>query len=517
MCVSLCVSSDSHSPVSARMNSDKYNNEDYCWYVVRTRPRQERKLADLLEQHKAVSKNILEVYVPTHTTVNVCCGGKEKPAPLFAGIIFVLATQKALMDFISGHPADGDIQYERKTDTGEKARMRVIPEEQMRAFRDYNENYADRVIVLERPFADYAFNAKTHESNEIVRVIDGPLAGCKGYICRFRKEKRLVFRVQGMAPGSSLTVSYPNVWDLHAVRLHNTECDRLSVATQKERAADILIGILQSCGYGRATLPMLYRIIDSLAAKPSLNLLCKELAGSDDTALCTRLLQMSGEEAELVLNLARYEHDNPGYVRSVWSRLVLRPFLTPTSGTEMEKDRKEAELQHADFTETIRKVDITEDVYYPSRAEEGTVTTTYYAHVGIRKDEVGYTLFANWDKFLAEYFLTAGKAHKKLVSGTTQTVSRNGEDVEKLIGSFRNYAPTLHKTLTDGYSGVKAVQDFHVENETLNVFAVSVAEDELEQAKDHLIKVCTDICKEINTTTHLAVWRRYLRSVWLHV
>ena len=89
--------------------------------------------------------------------------------------------------------------------------------------------------------------------------------------------------------------------------------------------------------------------------------------------------------------------------------------------------------------------------------------------------------------------------------------------MEKLIGSFRNYAPTLHKTLTDGHFGVKAVQDFHVGNETLNVFAVSVAEDEVEQAKDNLIKVCTDICKEINTTTHLAVWRRYLRSVWLHV
>ena len=47
---------------------DKLNHLDYCWYVVRTRPRQEKKFVKLLEQYKAKSKNILEVYAPTHTT-----------------------------------------------------------------------------------------------------------------------------------------------------------------------------------------------------------------------------------------------------------------------------------------------------------------------------------------------------------------------------------------------------------------------------------------------------------------
>lgn len=70
-----------------------------------------------------------------------------------------------------------------------KAMACTIPESQIRAFRDYNENYADKVIVLERPYTDYAFNAKTDEPNEIVRVVDGPLAGCEGYICRFHKKK----------------------------------------------------------------------------------------------------------------------------------------------------------------------------------------------------------------------------------------------------------------------------------------------------------------------------------------
>ena len=50
--------------------------------------------------------------------------------------------------------------------------------------------------------------------------------------------------------------------------------------------------------------------------------------------------------------------------------------------------------------------------------------------------------------------------------------------------------------------------------EPLGVMALATKEPE--KGKDELIKVCTGICREINTTTHLAVWRRYLRSVWLH-
>ena len=396
---------------------DKLNHVDYRWYVMRTKRHQESKLVELLEKQKAETKNILEIYAPTHTTVHVHHDSNEKQKPLFAGIVFVLATQHALMHFIKEHSLDGDMQYERKKEQGEKTAMCVIPEEQMRAFRDYNENYADKVIVLERPYTDYAFNTKAGEPNEIVRVIDGPLAGREGYICRFRRDKRLVFQVQGFEPGSYLTVSYPNAWDLHVVRLHNTEGDRLSVGTEKGRAVDLLIGFLQACGYGARTLPMLYLIIDRLVDKPSLVSLCKALHAQGDTALSRRLAQMTGKEAELIINLVRYERDNPGYVKAHWSKLTLRPFLTPTAGMEMEDGKTEVECQHKDFTEIVRKVDITEEAYCPSKQKDETLTCTYYAHIGIiplacgEKPEESFILFANWDEFLREYFLTAGKAN----------------------------------------------------------------------------------------------------------
>ena len=502
------------------MLSDKLNNVDYQWFLVRTKPGHEQELCALIGREKDKIRNILEVYCPTHTKVYVRRGDSEQRMPLFDGYVFVLATQNALVEFLRDNCSDAFIRYNRKRTPDEKATACTIPESQMRAFRDYNENYADKVIVLERPYSDYAFNTKTGEPNEIVRVIDGPLAGCEGYICRFRHGKRLVFQVQGFEPGSWLTVSCPKAWDLHVVRLHNMEGDRLSVGTEKGRAVDLLAGILQACGYGERTLQMLYGIIDRLVVKPSLVSLCKELHAHGDTALSQRLARMTGTEAELVINLVRYEHDNPGYVKANWSKLALRPFLTPTAGVEMEEGKTGVKFHHKDFTEIIRKVDIKEEAYLPSLQKDETITTTYYAHIGMMedKDKEESTYFANWDGFLQEYFLTAGKANEKLVAGTVEAVPDGAANAEreKLIESFRNYAPTLYKVLTDADSAVKAIQDFKVGEDTLGVLAIRSSAQEKDAAKDKLIQTCVRICKEINTTNHLAIWRRYLRTVWLH-
>ena len=501
------------------MLSDKLNTVDYHWFLVCTKPGHETELCALIEREKGKIGNILEVYCPTHTRVYVRRGDNEQRLPFFDGYVFVLATQGALAEFLRDNDPDAYIWHNRKRTPDEKAVACTIPESQMRAFRDYNENYADKVIVLERSYTDYAFNAKTDEPNEIVRVVDGPLAGCEGYICRFHRKKGLVFRVQGIMPGSWLTVTYPNASDLHAVRLHNAEGDRLSVGTEKGRAADLLVGILQGCGYGERTQPLFYELTERLASDLSLEALCRHLQKQGEKALADRLARLTTKEAELLINLARYEHDTPGYIKENWPRIILRPFLTPTSGMELEAGKNGVELQHKDYTEIIRKVDISEEVYYPSRQEDGKTVTTYYAHIGMREGMGSLVLFANWDGFLREYFLTAGKANEKLVSGKVRTV-RNGithTETEKLVESFRNYAPTLYKVLTDPGSAIKAVPDFQVGEDTLNVLAIQASAQEKDAAKDKLIKTCVRICTEINTTNHLAVWRRYLRTVWLHV
>ena len=509
------------------MPADKLNCVDYHWFLVRTRPGHERKLCELMKSHKDKTRNILEAYCPTHTTVNVRRDGNERKLPLFDGYVFVLATQSALAGFLRENCPTAFLRYNRKQTSEEKATLCTIPEVQMQAFMNFNENYADKVVVLERPFTDYAFNPhEDNAPNESVRVIDGPLAGCEGYICRFRRKRGLVFCVQGAEPGSHLTVSYPNVYDLHVIRLHNAECDRLSMDTEKGRAADLLIGILQACGYGAQTLSVLHDLVERLIWKPSLESLCKDLRKQGRQTLADRLEQLTPGEAGLVLNLVRYEHDNPGYLRNTYPKLIIRPFLTPTSGVYIEEDKDMAELPHKDFTEVIRRTDITEEVYYPREQTDRTVATAYYAHIGImsapdgKGAEKSVLLFANWDSFLSEYFLTAGKANEKLVKGTVAASSHaNGKAVEnreKLVESFRNYAPTLYKVLTDKDSPVKAIPALKAGSDTLNVLAIRTEPESVDEATGTLIATGVRICTEINTTTHLAVWRRYLRTVWLH-
>ena len=487
------------------MPKDKLNSVDFQWFVVRTKPGREKELCHLIMQNKDKAGNILEAYCPTNTTVKVQIADRKCKLPLFDGYVFVLATHDALAAFLHDYYPNAVIRVNRKRPSESRATPCTIPEAQMKMFKDFNENYPDMAIPLERPYTDYAFNPKTNEPNDIVKVIDGPLAGTEGYITKFRRDKRLVYHLKGL----DMAVSIPNIWSFHVVRVHNAEGDKQTLGTIKERGIDLLIGMIQGCGYGEKTLPMLYEFIEELTFKPSLVDFCKSLYNKGHKELSQRFAKLDTKDAELLLNLIRYEKDNPGYVKSNWKKLIIRPFLTPTSGVEFEDGQSEAHLQHKSFAEIIRKVDITEQVYYPSKEKEETVTTTYYAHIGIKRDENNsYTLFANWDYFLEEYFLTAGKANEKLVGGEQQR--------DKLIDSFMNYSPTLYKVLTDGSSSVKPVQNFKVGEECLNAMAITTTSN-VEEAKDELINTCTNICKEINTTTHLAVWRRYLRTVWLHI
>lgn len=531
-------------PLRLLLMKDKLNSVDFRWFVVRTLPRQERALTDMLSSYRETAKNILEVYCPTHTVVRLQRDGNEARVPVFNGFVFVLATRQAITEFMERRYPEGVMLYDySKKTAGRKADLLTIPEEQMRAFRDFNDNYADSMVILERPFSDYAFNPKTGEANEVVRVLDGPLKGREGYIARFRRDKRLVFRLRGLDGGNGLTVSIPDVWSFHVARLHNAEGDRLSVGTEKARAVDLLVGILQACGYGADTLPMLYGIVEKLAAKTSLVLLCRSLSTGGHEALARRFAQLTTCEAELVMNLVRCEIDAPGFVRQNWPRLVLRPFLTPTPGIEMPAGGTEATLSHDGFTEIIRKVSIAEQVYYPSKDRSDSVTTTYYAHIGIMpahnslvvgaspsphwgepergfhwgEPEMGFTLFVNWDAFLGHYFLTAGKANERLVGGTTvgsPIVHGTPNSPAKLLDSFRNFAPTLYKVLADEASEVKAIHVLKVGHATINAMAITSAD--IASAKEKLLATCLAICTEISTTAHLAVWRRYLRTVWLH-
>lgn len=411
---------------------DLKDSEHFQWMIVRTQPGEEHKLYALLADHispseadssstpssTATASNILEAYNPVKQQ-----NGTSRTTPLFAGYVFVLATHSALSQFLELHYPEGNILYARRTRTSKTSTVWTIPERQMRFFRDFNDNLADKVVVLERPYSDYAYNPKTNQPNATIKVIDGPLKGQIGYLARFRGNRRLVFKMNNPFGTGETTFAIPDIWNFHCVLLHNAENDIASLGTMKQRAADLLIGIMHRLGHVDDAISLLHHIISILSCKPSLGHLAQHLAHSHKD-LSLAIANLTHKEAELILYLARYESENPGYTESAYSSVIMRPFLTPTSGPIPPAGEQRATVTHQLFTEHIVPVTFTEPTYYPSLSKEADTPVTYYAHIGVMPTSAGhYTLFANWDEFLGEYFCTAGKANNLLVSGTTRTVA----------------------------------------------------------------------------------------------
>ncbi len=482
------------------------DTKEIHWFVIHTRPNQEKKLKGILEAEQAKRENILDFYCPLNTTVRVQRGKKEELLPLFAGRLFVLTTKDTAQTLLTERYPDGYLEYDKI-----EKRVMTIPELQMLFFMDFNENYPEKVLVLERPYRDYAFNAKNNEPNEAIKVIDGPFKGKTGYLVRFRGNRRLVFRMEDMA------ISIPDIWDYHLTRLHNSDGDRQSRHTLKARIVDFIIGMLQGCGFIDHTPQAFTWFIETLIKKSSFAALIKEIENhhADEETyrqLEERIKNLTADEASQILSLVNYIETTHGAMDEFRDNLSLRPFLTPTSGIGKEPGTTYSIVRHKDFSEIITEVSFTEDTFYPREDTSMEKTTSYFAHVGIiqRKNRRS-VLFVNFDKILKEYFLLGGEAKVKQ------------------LNTFKNYCPLLHQVLK-GESNVKAEKDLSIgTGEKRSVLCLYITQDAVPSDKEiweqpqvkaaisELTETVIKICQEINSSTHLAIWRKYLRSIWLHL
>lgn len=535
---------------------------DFNWFLLRTQPNQEAKLEAALQEYQLVNKNILEVYCPRNTTIKVRKHNKDVKIPLYMGYLFVYATFQALSDFVNIYP-DAAIQFSRKKlDDGDKSIRSLcltIPEAQMASFREFIDSYHDQMVLLDRPYTDYAFSPKKGEYNEVVKIVEGPFAGKTGFVARFDGDKRLVFNLLEYEQDAivPVTISIPNLWAFQLMRLINVKDHRVGDATQRDRAVDRILGTIQACGYGEESLQMLYDVVALLGNEVTWTGLCKFLRAQQKNALANAFAAYSKEDVALIFSLIRYERENEGYVHHTWHRNFIRPFLTPSSGfedvstfltdntTRLSRQELYAALTHKtavdfagssadaleenhikndDYEEIIRKVQVKELFYDADQLKEIPQSSTYYAHIGKMEDAEGnVVLFANWDKFLRQYFLTDEKANAKLLSGRSHQIRSKKTNTlmgEKLLESFRNYVPTLYMVLRNEEHPVKAVENLPVGPHFLNAFALTLSPDatasHVKEAEETLITTLVRICEELTSSAHLSIWRRYLSTVWLH-
>lgn len=478
------------------------NTEDIQWFVIHTRPHQENKVKLLLETEQDKRPNILDIYCPSNKIIKIQKGKNIEEKPLFAARVFVLTTQKDATLFLTEKYPDGYLEYDKT-----QKRVMTIPELQMLFFMDFNDHYPEQVLVLERPYSDYAFNAKNNEPNEIIMVMDGPFAGKTGYLVRFRRERRLVFQMEEMA------VSIPDIWDYHLTRLHNNSGDRQSKNTQRSRAIDFIVGILQGCGFKKDLSQAFHGLIRALAEKPSLNLLRQRILSEQSSASSYRMLEeklksLTQDEASTILSLASYSNEHPE-IADYCSTLSLRPFLTPTSGIKNLEGKEYSILSHNKFTEYILPITFQEETFFPEAEKSRAITAHYYAHIGIQQKPNGNVMvFANWNEILKEYFFLVGDAKNKQLE------------------TFSKYCPQLYQILM-GQAPVKAEKDLLLDNGRIHALCIHVKpsspstpdlweQREVKEAISLLTATCQKVCMEINTSTHLASWRKYLRSIWLH-
>ena len=192
-----------------------------------------------------------------------------------------------------------------------------------------------------------------------------------------------------------------------------------------------------------------------------------------------------------------------------WEHEVIRPFLTNTAfGGPMDEEYKE--IQHKDYVEVVYKLNFAEPTYFSDTNETRDNQVTYYAHVGIVDMGQGkLILFVDWTQMLDAYYLMDGSA------------------LDKQNNTFRTYCPTLYQVLSNELE-VVALKNMKIGNKTLHVLGIEVdnvsrsdkgwmADSKVKENVGKLVNTGYSICAEINGSTHLAMWRRYLRTVWLHI
>lgn len=490
-----------------KMFQNKTNNVDFHWYVIRTLPHQENKVKVILETEQSENSNILEIFCPMNRMVRVMRNGQEVKIPYFANYVFVLTTEFAVKKLIATKYPDGYLVYDKC-----EGKVMEIPENQMRMFMDFNVNYPEDVLVLERPYSDYAFNPKNNQPNDAVIVTDGPFKGIVGYFVRFRGNRRLVFQMKNYkAEGKrrnsmDLVLSIPDIWDYPIRRLYHARQDKLSLATKYSRVIDYFLGKMQTYGIIDEAWTKFSSLMEELIDHPSLVDYCKKEKDSDFRNV---IKQLSPCEATELMTLVEFLKSGNQWNYDGWEHEVIRPFLTNTAfGGPMDEEYKE--IQHKDYVEVVYKLNFAEPTYFSDTNETRDNQVTYYAHVGIVDMGQGkLILFVDWTQMLDAYYLMDGSA------------------LDKQNNTFRTYCPTLYQVLSNELE-VVALKNMKIGNKTLHVLGIEVdnvsrsdkgwmADSKVKENVGKLVNTGYSICAEINGSTHLAMWRRYLRTVWLHI
>ena len=137
---------------------------------------------------KALEKKHIETYIPCEETLVIRNGIKKTVRkPMISSLMFFRATTADALK-VQKMFTDKVILYTRLEDM--KRIPLVIPDEEMNTFM--------LVTSAGEKGIEYYDDAPKFHQGDRVRVTDGKFKGAEGYICRVKKNRRLVVSIQGV-------------------------------------------------------------------------------------------------------------------------------------------------------------------------------------------------------------------------------------------------------------------------------------------------------------------------------
>lgn len=404
----------------------------------------------------------------------------------------------------------------------------LVPDSAMNAFIVYNSQKFSSADQLRVEPVAYRNLIKEHD---IVRVLRGPFAGQEGVVKRSHKGKS--DRRFYIEFSNSLCLSITGIHQNDVVIVHEaTEGDNAK-SVSLWRDIDAVIGILQFEGHPDDAPKELRSLLKSYGQKlsdvmPSLSdndrmkaEREKEKLARDHKLEVLFLVPTPARDLFKVIGdfFSTYASTDIKILKEYIPNAPLRPFLTPTAGTEIDGDY--TILHHKGFDEYIVKEDLSaffndgtyeKKKYYPVFDED----YQYYAHVAVVDDNGTRKAIASWGGFY-DAFANLSIPQKK---GLAQTFLK------------RKYVKTFHSLNMYQYLEVgddeKDGKSSFLENQNpfpcafekingIGGFSMKIENNDECQTVKSLIAAIAPVAIEIWQGTRLQEWRQLLqRYVLLH-
>ncbi len=515
------------------------------WFIVKTDVFTEQESMETL--HEKFKDTIIDFYFPKgrRTYKNEQGEQKVRFSPVLQGMFFIrVENEKRLEPILSKY---GYFMYKgkdygaRSSETVERTfftkahllcadsksrtleeivKQARIPDEDMERFIYFNDKLADGIeglSIVDKRYNDLVL------VNDTIRILSGPMAGWVGVVKQIKnkgkKDRHLLVRF-----GNNRCLNISNIRQYDIQIEHEATVGAKPEAVGAWRAIDQMIGYLQAKEPSKNASKTLREMFMDYQKK----LTVYRNRHSSDITYCNKVERKKTAHQQEVLSnidasmrnnfriLANYFHADSGTIEQGLNELIpdiiLRPFLTPTSGVPIPQGQDYAVLPHNDIMEFVLRCNLRQffrgkeyeaDKYAPVFDED----YEYYAHFSLLKMETGKVkAICSWGGFYDYYALQSKDERKKFL-----------KDLES-----RKYPRTL-SLLTQSECKFEKVNDiggFSIETDidyTDDVEAMAKSVAELFNIQHSTFNILAAAAVEVWQGARMLVWRQLLqRYVLLH-